>query len=119
METKRLRTLQQPAQVERLLGTVIVRGNLVPNDSYQIRDPVAVPPELRRIALQSAKEGRAWACWAYGVSHWLFTAEMSLDASRERRTPVLRVSRYSDDGELTEAASWSTDLEGQWCRCTD
>jgi hypothetical protein len=44
---------------------------------------------------------------------------MSLDASRERRTPVLRVSRYSDDGELTEAASWSTDLEGQWCRCTD
>jgi hypothetical protein len=119
METRRLRKLQQPSQVERLLEAVMVRGKLVPDEAYQIRDSDAVPSALQRIAAQSAKGGRVWACWANGVHHWLFTAEMSLETSRERGTPVLLVNRYREDGELLEAASWMSDPEGQWRRCAE
>jgi hypothetical protein len=44
--------------------------------------------------------------------HWLFTAEVSFGASREREKPGLRVSRYHDWGELLEAASRMADREG-------
>jgi hypothetical protein len=119
MDTKRLRTIQHPPRLERLLEVLISRAKLVPDDSYPIRDPTVLPTVLRRIALQSAKEGRVWTCWAYGGQHWLFTAEMSLDASRERGTPVLRLRHYDDRGELTEAACWMVNPEGQWGRCSD
>jgi hypothetical protein len=119
METRRLRKLQQPSQVERLLDTVISRAKLVPDDSYPIRDPKALPAGLRRIALQSVKEGQVWACWTSGLKHWLFTAEMSLEASRERKKPVLRVNCYDDQGELKETASWMANPEGHWGRCSD
>jgi hypothetical protein len=119
METRRLRKLQQPSQVERLLDTVISRAKLVAENSYPIRDPKALPANLRRIALQSVKDGQVWACWTSGQRYWLFTAEMSLEASRERKKPVLRVKCYDDSGDLTEAATWMANLDGQWGRCSD
>jgi hypothetical protein len=119
MDTKRLRTIQQPAHLERLLEAYITRSNVIPPDSYQIRDPDAVIPQLRSIALQAAAEGRVWACWAYGAQLWLFTAEMSLPLSRERGTPVLCVNRYDDHGELMEAGDWLLDADGFWRRCAE
>jgi len=59
-----------------------------------------------RGALHPVGEGRVWACWAYGAQLGLFTAEMFLPLSRERGTPVLRVNRYNDRGELMEAGDW-------------
>src|SRR5256885_957706 len=46
METRRLRTIQQPSHIERLLEALVSRANLLPKDSYQIRDPDALPPPL-------------------------------------------------------------------------
>jgi len=117
METKRLRVIQQPSRVERLLDAYITRGNAVPEDAYQIRDPAALPSCLRGIVLQAAQEGRVWACWAYGPQIWFFTAEMSLALSRERGAPVLLVNRYTEDAELTDAGSWVVDPDSQWRRC--
>jgi hypothetical protein len=114
METKRLRIIQQPSRLERLLEAYVTRSNVVPPDSYQIRDPDAVVPLLRSIALQAAAEGRVWACWGHGAQLWLFTAEMSLPLSRERGRPVLWVNRYNDRGELIEAGSWVLDPGGFW-----
>ena len=119
METKRLRTMQQPSRIERLLEAYTTRGHVVPKDSYQIRDPEALPHSLRRIVLQAGGEGRVWACWAHGVHVWLFTAEMSLPLSRERGTPVLRVSRYNEEGELTEVGLSLVDPDGHWSRCDE
>jgi hypothetical protein len=119
METKRLRTMQQPSHLERLLEAYITRSKVIPPESYQIRDPGAVVPLLRSIAVQAATEGRVWACWAYGAQLWLFTAEMSLPSSRERGTPVLNVNRYNDHGELMEAGPWVVDPEGFWRRCAE
>jgi len=119
MKTERLRTIQQPSNVERLLAAYITRGNVLPQDSYPVRDLTAIPSALRQTALQAVSQGRVWACWAYGVQHWIFTAEMSLALSRERKAPVLHVNRYNDDGELTEAGSWLMDPHGQWRQCAD
>jgi hypothetical protein len=119
METKRLRTIQQPSHLERLLEAYITRSNAIPPDSYQIRDPDATVSPLRSIALRAAAQGRVWACWAYGAQLWLFTAEMSLPLSRERGTPVLRIDRYNDHGELMEAGDWLLAPDGFWRRCAE
>jgi hypothetical protein len=119
METKRLRTIQQPSHLERLLDAYITRSNVIPADSYQIRDPEAINPVLRNIALQAGADGRIWACWTSGAQLWLFTAEMSLPLSRERGTPVLHVNRYDEHGELMEAGPWLLDPHGIWRRCAE
>jgi hypothetical protein len=119
METERLRKIQQPAHLERLLEAFITRSNLVPKDSYQIRDPEAVAAPLRRIALRAVEEGRVWACWACGPQQWIFTAEMPLSLSRERGTPVLSIHRYGEDGLLTETGNWLVGPNGLWQRCAE
>ena len=119
METKRLRTIQQPFLLERLLEAYITRSNVVPKDAYQIRDPSAVVAPLQRILQRAGQEGRVWACWAYGVQQWLFTADMSLPLSRERGTPTLSINRYGEDGELKEAGVWLVGPDGLWQRCTE
>jgi len=119
METVRLRKLQQPSGVERLLEAYVADSGLLPKGANQIRDRSDLPKELRRILVQATRLGRVWACWAHDVHTWLFTAEMSLSLSRERGTPVLQVSRYRDDGTLETAACWMTDAAGKWHRCAD
>ena len=119
METERLRKIQQPTHLERLLEALITRSNLVPKDSYQIRDPEAVAAPLRRIALRAVEEGRVWACWACGPQQWIFTAEMPLSLSRERGTPVLSIHRYGEDGLLTETGNWLVGPNGLWQRCAE
>jgi hypothetical protein len=57
METLRLRKIQQPSHLERLLEAYISRGKFLPSGAYQIRDPGAVPGALRRIAAKAAEEG--------------------------------------------------------------
>jgi hypothetical protein len=37
METLRLRRIQQPSEVERLLEAFVSRGGVLPKDCYQIR----------------------------------------------------------------------------------
>ena len=117
-ETLRLRTLQQPSHIERLLETLVVRAKLVPQDSYQIRDPASVPKELRKIAILAAKSGRAWCCWSHGSRSWLFTGEMPLALSRERGAPVMQVDIYDEDGSK-DSGLWTPDRDGGWQRCAD
>ena len=119
METRRLRALQQPSQVERLLEAFISRADVLPKDSFQIRDSKVLPAPLKRLLERAASEGRVWSCWATNFEFWLFTGELSLEMSRERREPVLRVNRYAENGELQDAGIWMTNPEGRWERCTD
>jgi hypothetical protein len=114
METRRLRIIQQPSRIERLLDGLISDRELSPKDSYQIRDPAALPSPLQNAVTQAAQQGRVWACWANAYETSLFTCEMSLPLSRERGAPVLQVNRYDEKGELKDAGSWTTDPEGKW-----
>lgn len=117
-DTLRLRKLQEPAHVARLLETLIVRAGLVPVGAYQVREAASVPRELREIAKLARHCGRAWSCWADGAHTWLFTGDMPLDVSRNRGKPVLQVDAYDEAG-LKDAALWTPDGDGTWRRCTD
>jgi hypothetical protein len=117
METAKLRSVQQPSQVEQLLEAYVFRGSLVPPRAEQVRDPHALHLGLQRILTRARQQGQVWACWTRGLHTWLFTAAMSLPLSRERGMPVLQVSLYDEGGELKEAGTWVTDRTGQWCLC--
>jgi hypothetical protein len=117
VETLRLRTIQQPSRVERLLEACVVRGSLLPEGAYQIRDPDALPSDLQRILVRETEKGQVWACWAYGLRTWLFTCEMPLASSRERGVPVLKVNLYDETGDLRDTGTWLADLERKWRRC--
>jgi hypothetical protein len=119
METRRLRSIQQPSRIERLLEALISALQLAPKDSYQIRDPSSLPPPLRAIIAQASQEGRVWACWADSYETALFTCEMSLPLSRERGAPVLRVNRYDGHGALEDVGSWVSDPEEKWRRLSE
>jgi hypothetical protein len=119
METLRLRSLQQPSRVERLLETYVSCGNLLPEGSFQIRDRSVLPEELQRVLTRAIRQGQAWSCWGHCVRTWLFTGDLSLPLSRERGTPVLQVSVYREDGQLQDSGNWMADTRGTWWRCAD
>ena len=117
METMRLRKIQAPSQVERLLESYVARADLLPKDSFQIRTTRALSPQLQRVVTRATQKGHVWACWADSYHTWLFTCEMSLALSRERGAPVLLIEQYDEAGELKESATWMSDQEGKWRRC--
>lgn len=45
-------------------------------------------------------------------------AEMSLELSRERGCPALKVSYYSDQGKLQQYSHWVQLSDGTWERCS-
>jgi hypothetical protein len=116
METLRLRGIQHPSHVGRLLEELVSSGTLLPKDGQQVHDPDALPRQLRELVGRAAAEGRVWACWGSSQEIRLFTCEMSLPLSRERGTPVLLVNRYDDCGELKDVGTWVADPEGKWRR---
>ena len=119
VETLRLRKIQQPSEIGRLLESYIARADILPKGSYQIHQAREVPSELRSVLNQANEQGRAWSCWTQGFRTWLFTCEMSLPLSRERGAPVLQVNLYGDDGGLQDSANMMTDQSGKWRRCAD
>ena len=117
VETLRLRKIQQPSQVERLLDAYISRSTGLPHGSFQIRDPDSVPSGLQRIVSHATAQGKVWSCWRTSSSDtWLFTCEMSMTLSRKRGTPVLQVCLYNKDASLKDSDRWTTDPEGTWQR---
>jgi hypothetical protein len=117
METVRLRRIQEPSHVERLLEAYVSRGDLLPKDAFQIRAMRALSPQLQRVVTRATQKGHVWACWADSYHTWLFTCEMSLPLSRERGAPVLLIDQYDEAGELKDSGTWVSDQDGKWRRC--
>ena len=118
METLRLRSIQNPSHVGRMLEALVEQGSLLPDGTHQIQNTGALSHPLRAVVTRAVDEGRVWACWMDAHETHLFTCEMSLPLSRERGTPVLLVSRYGDKGELKDSGSWFADPQGRWRRLT-
>jgi hypothetical protein len=119
VETLRLRKIQHPAEVARLLESYVSRAQILPPGSYQIHKPEAVPSAMRGLVTRAVSQGKTWSCWTRGTETWLFTAEMSLPLSRKRGAPVLQVNLYGDDGALRESGTVIEDQSGKWRRCAD
>ena len=119
METLRLRRIQEPSRIERLLEAFIARAGIVPEDAYQIRNRSDLPNRVQPIVGRAIAQGHAWSAWARGVQVWLFTCDMSLPLSRERGAPVLTVRLQNEDGEVVDSGTWRYDPVGTWSRCAD
>src|ERR1700751_1775252 len=77
METMRLRIIQQPKTVDRLLESFVTGTSLVPPDAYQLRTASALPHHaLKSAAHQAQQKDRAWCAWTDDNRTWLFPAEM-------------------------------------------
>ena len=119
METLRLRRMQEPSRVERLLEAYVSRSGNLPDDAYQVRDKTELPQSLRLVVARAIEQGEVWSCWARGSQIWLFTCHMSLALSRERGAPVILLQVYDENAELKESATWRFDPRGEWTRCAD
>lgn len=118
METMRLRTIQQPSQLDALLESFVRSRGQVPADAHRVLDRSELPGALQRVAIRARKSGHAWAAWGDGPRLWFFTAEMSLDLSRERGQPVLQVTAHAEDGQIVESGPWVRVRDGQWQRAS-
>lgn len=116
METVRLRAIQQPSRVERLLTAFALRSGIMPPDAYMIRDQKAMPAELQGIIFQAMRRERAWCCWKHGSRVWLLTCDMLLDLSRKHGSPALDIQLYGENGELKDSDTWVLEKEGRWHR---
>lgn len=119
METVRLRRMQEPSRIQRLLEAYVSRANILPENAYPVRDPRELPPSLEIVIARALAQGQVWVCWAHASQIWLFTCEMSLALSRERGTPIVLVRRYNEEGELRDSGTWRFDALGNWNRCAD
>ena len=119
METVRLRTIQRPSRVERLLEAFVSHADILPPGCYRIRDPSALSSVLQQIITQATGNKLAWCCWTDDRSIWLVTAEMSLPLSRKLGKPVLQVSFYGTDGEPKDTGCWAPGEEATWQRCSE
>ena len=119
METLRLRRMQEPSRVQRLLEAYVSRADILPEGSYPVRNPGDLPARLKIVIARALTQGHVWVCWARAAQIWLFTCEMSLALSRERGAPVVLVRGYDEDGELKDSGTWRIDELGTWSRCAD
>jgi hypothetical protein len=119
METLRLRRIQQPSELERLLEEFVSGGGFLPKTCDRIRDARELSPQSRWVLARKIEQGHVWACWANSFQTWLFTCEMSLARSRERGAPVLTVNLFDETGELKEAGTWVAGRDGKWSCCLE
>jgi hypothetical protein len=111
METLRLRSLQNPSHVGRMLESLVAGVTLVPGTCQQVHDSDALPLRLRALVSRALEEGRVWACWMDAHESHLFTCEMSLGQSRARRAgiagePIRRPCRTQGVGNLAFGSGW-------------
>lgn len=114
METKRLRTLQQPSMVKVLHESLLNSLNHPPPGASRINDRSNLPMALHRLAIVTSKEGGSWAAWHTGDRTEFCTAEMSLDHSREHGQTVLKVGTYDQNGRIRKWEIWTQAANGAW-----
>ena len=116
MKTTKLRTLQQPSQLEALLGSLVTSQNWVPADAPRVTDCNELPSVLQKLAAKIVKAGGAWQAWSSYDGIRFFMTEMSLELSRERGSPALKVSYYNDQGKLQRYSHWVELADRTWQR---
>lgn len=120
METLKLRRMQEPSRVEKLLDTYVSRTVTLPHGAYQVRDAGELPRSLRSLITRAAGQGETWSCWAHHARIWLFICELSLTLSRERGAPILLVRQYNEDAEVKDSGTWRyAPGSGTWTRLAD
>ena len=72
---------------------------------------------LQKLAMKAVKAEGAWRAWTSHDDFRFFVAEMSMDLSRERGCPALKVHHYNDQAQLQQYGVWIALPRGEWQRC--
>ena len=118
MHTMKLRTLQQPSRLELLLDSLATAQRWVPSGAPLVTDRSELMSALQRLAMKATKGDGAWRAWTCHDGIRFFVAEMSMDLSRERGCPALKVHYYNDQGQLQQYGVWVQLPGGVWQPCT-
>jgi len=119
MHTMKLRTLQQPSLMESLLDSLSITQNWVPTGATPVTDRSELMPDLQKLAMRAVKGEGAWRAWISHDDVRFFVAEMSMELSRERGSPALKVHHYNGRGQLQQYGVWVHLPGGAWQRCAD
>jgi hypothetical protein len=114
MRTMKLRTLQAPSALQTLLSSLVASQHWVTAESPQVLERSDLPSALQKVAIKASEGDGAWLAWTSYDGIRLFIAEMSLDLSRERGNPVLKVSNYNDEAQLLKYSVWVQLTDGSW-----
>lgn len=117
--TRNLRSIKQLSRVDRLLHAFTTSSAGLSELAYLVRDWAELPQSLRDRVSQAERIACSWECWSDQPDFWLFTADMALPLSRERGSPVLRICRFREDGQLHDAGHWVSDRELRWRKIAD
>jgi len=118
METKRLRTIQQPAFCEELVEACVHARKLVPPGAPRVNSRSELTTQLRELTRRNSPDDEyaVWLAWSYGATIWFVAGTLSLDLSRERGRPVLQLLLYNRDGALEEALTCVQTPANHWER---
>jgi hypothetical protein len=114
MRTMKLRTLQEPSALETLLGSLVASQHWVTAEAPRISKLSDLPSALQKLTTKAIKGDGAWQAWTSYDGIRLFIAEMSMDLSRERGYPVLKVNYYNDKAQLLKYSVWVQLTDGGW-----
>ena len=117
MQTMRLFAYQRPSRIAALLESLLQARGLLPGKARRVTDRSELPSALQKIVLKSQNTERVWNAWTDEDRIWFFTAEMSLELSRERGCPALQVGSYELDGKLRAWQLWAYLKDGTWQQC--
>jgi hypothetical protein len=117
MHTMKLRTLQQPSLIESLLDSLSTTQNWAPSGAALVTDRNELTSALQKLAIRAVKGAGAWRAWTNQDGVKFFVAEMSMDLSRERGRPALKVRHYNDQGQLQQYGVWVLLPNDGWQRC--
>ena len=118
MQTMRLFAYQKPSRVAALLESLLQARSFLPGKARKVADRSELPSALQRIVICSQQQiERVWSAWESEHHIWFFTAEMSLELSRERGCPALQVGLYEMDGTLKVWQLWACLKDGTWQQC--
>jgi hypothetical protein len=117
MQTMTLFAYQTPSRVEALLESLLQAREHFPRKARKVTDRSELPSALQTIVIRLKNCDRVWSAWAIETRFWFFTAEMSLELSRERGCPALQVGSYEVDGKLKVWQLWACLKDGTWQQC--
>ena len=117
METQRLRTVQHPGRIGDLLDSLIGSVPLVPAGAIRLASAAVLPAPLRLLSRLIDRRDSVWRAWSEGGRIWFFEALFSLDLSRERGKPVIRLMQYDEVGDVARVMTFVSTIEHGWQQC--
>ncbi len=117
MQTMTLFAYQSPSRIAALLESLMQACGSLPSNARKVTDRSELPSALQKIVIKSQNTERVWSAWTDEDRTWFFTAEMSLELSRERGCPALHVASYKVDGKLETWKLWACLKDGTWQQC--